>query len=173
MKRLKHLSVAATVTLCAVVGLVAQTNLDTSTQPVRDGQVLLPERPTAPDAANATTANLRPALAERPSLPPEVNARVERFKLDARAYLEQQEALKKQLQGANDKERAAIRERLRALREQWLERARELRKEFKERQAELADKLEGHRELLDSVRSSAQQQLQEAQQETRTRRGQD
>ena len=168
----KQLSVAGAVTLLTVAGVFAQTNpTDNATQPVRVGQVVVPERPTATDAA--TTSNLRPALTERPKLPPEVLDRIERFKLDSRKYIEQQEALKKRLLGADDKERAIIRARIQDLREQWLERARELRAEYRDRQQELIEKLPGHREVLESIRSSAQEQLKDAQRDTRTRRGDD
>jgi hypothetical protein len=132
---------------------VAQTNVDAATQVKRDGQVILPERPTATDAANATTATLRPSRPERPNLPPEVQARVERLKQEARAYLARQQLLKKQLQGASDKDRAAIRAQIRELQQEWSEQAKALRKEFKERQAELADKLPAYRELLDNART--------------------
>lgn len=151
------LLIAAGIGILGTGVAVAQTNVNTATQLKRDGQVIVPERPTSTDAANATTATLRPSRPERPNLPPELQARVERLKQEARAYLARQEALKKQLQGANDKERAAIRSQLRELQQQRSEQAKALRKEFKERQAELADKLPAYRELLDNVRSTTVQ----------------
>ena len=144
-------------TILATGGAVAQTNINTATSVKRDGQVIVPERPTSTDAANATTVTLRPSRPERPNLPPELQARVERLKQEARAYLARQQALKKQLQGANDKDRAALRAQIRELQQQWSEQAKALRKEFKERQAELADKLPAYRELLDNVRSTTVQ----------------
>jgi hypothetical protein len=145
----------------------AQTNVANSTpQTTRDGMVLAPEQTTANDSSVIAASDTRPSRPERPNLPPEVQSRIERFKVDARAYLARQEALKKELQGANDKERAIIREKLNELREQWLERAREMRKEYKERQAELADKLTEYRELLDKSRSTSIQDT-----GGRTRRG--
>jgi hypothetical protein len=171
MNLIKQLAAIGAATLVAAASATAQTNpVNTAGLPKRDGQVVLPEKLTAPDSANATISKLRPVRPERPNLPPEVLARIERFKLDARAYLARQEVLKKQLQGANDKERALIREQLKELRERWLERARELRKEYKERQAELADKLTEYRELLNDVRASA---LSQAAPGGRTRRGDD
>lgn len=167
----KHLTAIGGAILFVTPGVVAQTNpVLTANAPTRDGNVILPEKVTATDASAITTSNLRPDRPERISLPPEVRARIERFKQDARAYLAQQEALKKKLQGANDKERAAIREQLKELREQWLERAKEMRKEYKERQAELADKLTEYRELLNDVRSPA---LRQGTPGGRTRRGDD
>lgn len=171
MNLMKHLAALSAAILFAPAGAVAQTNpVNTANLPTRDGKVILPEKVTATDAAATTTSNLRPVRPERLNLPPEVLARIERFKQDARAYLARQEALKKQLQGANDRERAAIREQLKELREHWLERAKEMRKEYKERQAELADKLTEYRELLNDVRSTA---LQQGASGGRTRRGDD
>jgi hypothetical protein len=130
--------------------------------------VVVPERPTVTDDANLTDATLRPPRLERESLPPVVQERLDRFKTEARAYLARQQELKKKLEGANDKERAAIREQLKVIQQEWLERAKEMRKEYKDRQAELAEKLKEYRELLDSVRSTT---LRDA--GGRTRRGDD
>jgi len=123
----------------------------TTAQPVRSGQVLVPERPTVTDASAVNAANT-PA---KPALPAAVQARVDRFKLDARAYLARQEEIKKQMQGANDEERAALRDQLRVLRQQALEQARELRQQTQERAPQLEQKLQDHKELLDEIKSSA------------------
>lgn len=148
---------------------LAQTNpVDAAIQPQREGKVIVPERTTTTDDANITATTLRPPRLERGSLPPAVQERLDRFKADARAYLARQQALKKKLEGANDKERAAIREQLKVLQQEWLERAKEMRKEYKDRQAELAEKLKEYRELLDSVKSTT---LRDA--GGRTRRGDD
>jgi hypothetical protein len=149
----------------------AQTNLDATAQPKRTGQSVSPERLTVNDVS--PTSSLRPARQERTSIPPEVKERMDRFKDAARAYLQQTEELKKQLQGANDKERAILREKVRQLREEWIEKAREFRKEFKTRQRELLDKLPDYREVIDSVRNAAQEQVQQAQPGGGPHRGQD
>ena len=168
-KSIKQRAAIGALAFLVVCGAVAQTNpVDAATQPVRDGKVLLPERTTDTDAANLTTASLRPTRPERPNLPPEVQALLERYKLEARAYLNQQEALKKRLQGANDKERAVIRTQIRELQRDWSAQAKTLRKEFKDRQPELMDKLAGHRELLDDSRAKARNET-----GTRPRRGED
>jgi hypothetical protein len=91
------------------------------------------------------------------AVPPKVNDKVEQFKKDAQTYLDQQQAIKKKLQGASDTERAALREQLRILREKWLEQSRELRQLYKERRSELEDKLKDHRELFDELRNAARQ----------------
>jgi hypothetical protein len=154
MKLINYLS--ATVAILLMVSAApAQTNpFNTASQPKRSGKVVVPNRPTATDSANVSASNLRPPRVERPNLPPEVRARIERFKLDANTYLAQQQALKKQFQGANDRERAAIREQMKELQQQWVERSKEMRKEYKERQAELREKLSEYRELLDNVRGN-------------------
>jgi hypothetical protein len=157
MKLMKHLILMFVVAYTAGSAW-AQTNpVDTAAQPKREGKVLVPERSTLADSGNTAVTGLRPLRPERPNLPPEVQNLVERFKQDARAYRERQDALARQLQGANDKDRAAIRQQLEALRNQWVERSKEIRKEYKERQAELADKLTDYRELLDNVRSTTVQ----------------
>lgn len=160
MKLIEYL-VLSLAAVFATTSAQAQTNVDSTTQPVRDGQVIVPERPTSTDSSIATEVNLRPPRNERPSLPPAVLSPVERFKLEARAYIEGEQALKKKLEGSNDQDRAAIRERIKALREQWSERARELRKEFKERRDELADKMPDRQELFNSIRDNARQTLQD------------
>lgn len=165
---MKFSSVFVAVAWVAAGMALAQTNpVNTATEPQRDGKIVVPERPTVTDAANLATAEQRPPRAERAALPPEVQAQIERLRLDARAYLEQQQALKKKLEGANDKERALIREQLKELQQQWQERAKEMRREYKDRQAELAEKLKEYRELLDNVRSTT---LRDG---GRTRRGDD
>jgi hypothetical protein len=160
MKLLECLAVTVSATLLAA-SAVAQTNpVDAATEPVRDGQVIVPERPTT-DSTSPTASILRPPRTERPNLPTAVLSPVERFKIEARAYIESEQVLKKKLEGANDKDRAAIRERLKSLREQWSERARELRKEFRERRDELADKMPDRQELFNSIRDNAQRTLQD------------
>lgn len=107
-------------------------------------QVVDPDRSPTVDAW--VWANVR-----RPpgrNLSPEARQRIEGFRNAARTYLQQQEALRRRLQGATDDDRARIRAQLETLHHQWVERAREFRKEFKDRQAELIPKLEGHRSLL-------------------------
>ncbi len=170
MKASKPLWLTLAALVFGALGLDAQTNPVTVSTVSRDGQVVVPERLTSTDASLGTSS-LRPDRAERPGLSPEVLARIDRFKLDARKYLEQQQALKQKLQGANETEKAAIRQELQALRESWLESAREMRKEFKDRLPELRKELMSHSEVLDSARSSAKEQLQEMQQDSRTRRG--
>lgn len=157
MKLLKHLAMIVATTLFAAGVARAQTNVNTSAQPERKGTVVVPERPTVTDSSIALGVKQRPPRPERPNLPPEVQALIERMKQESRAYLTREQALKKQLQGANDKERAIIRQQLEALRVEWIERSKEIRKEYKERQAELADKLTEYRELLDNIRSSTRQ----------------
>ena len=147
----------------------AQTNVTPSVQPLREGQAVSPDKLTVTDSS--TDSNLRPQRAERQKYPPEVLARLEKFKQQARDYLNQEQELKKKLQGANDRERAAIRERMKQAREEWLERSREFRKEFRERQRELLEKLPDYREVLDSARAAAQQSATST--DTRPHRGED
>lgn len=172
MKLTKHLALIAAGALLGLGAAGAQTDpVNTTSQPKREGQVVVPERLTANDANVTATANVRPTRPERPGLPNAVLTPVERFKAEARAYLAREQELKKNLEGANDKDRALIRERIKALREQWAERARELRKEFKERRDELSAKMPDRQELFNSIRDNAPQTLQSDDGHTRPRRG--
>lgn len=162
-----HLVIAGGALSLALLTAAAQTNPVTSSS-VRSGSVLSPDRPTAVDANVSDTSSVRPSRPERPTLEPEVRDRLERFKLEARAYLAQQEALKKKMYGANEQERAALRQQLRVLREAWLERAREMRQEYRDEKQRLERRLPGHRELFDDLRNDANDQLKS---ETRSRRG--
>ena len=164
-------TLAGVVLWLAAIGAPAQTNVNPASQPVRDGQIVSPEKLTATDLS--PTSNLRPPRDERQKLPPAVLERIERFKRDARAYLEKQEALKKQAQGANDRERDAVRQRIKLLRDEWLERAREFRKEFHDRQQELKAKLPDYSEVLDSVRAAARESAAQTQKGARPHRGED
>ena len=171
MKLLSYLSVMAAGAILAVGAAVAQTNPTTGTaaQTVRDGTVVTAAEVSNTDAT--PTSSLRPNRPERRKLPPEVLTRLQQFETDRKKYLAEQQALKKQLVGANDEERAALQERLKLLRDHWRELSLERRKEYKERQQELADKLPEYRELIDSLPSTPQQQARDAKDEIETRRG--
>src|SRR5215510_9189573 len=123
MKWNRPMSLVSVAACLIALSAAGQTNVNSTSQPVRSGQVVAPEKLTVTDANQAS--NLRPPRPERQNLPPEVQERLNRFRGAAREYLEKREALKKQLQGANDKERAAIRDSMKQLREQWLDQARE------------------------------------------------
>jgi len=151
-------ALAGVVVWLVATGATAQTNINSASQPDRDGQAVSPEKLTATDVS--TTSNLRPPRDERKKLPPAVLTRIELFKRDARAYLEKREALKKQLEGSNDRERDAARQKIKQLREEWLERAREFRKEFRDRQQELKVKMPDYSEVLDSVNAARQSAIQ-------------
>ena len=171
MKWMKQLSLVAAVMCLSAVAALAQTNVTSATQPSRDGTAVLPEKLTTTD--DSTMSNLRPTRTERQKLPPEVLARIERFKREARIYLTKQEDLKKKLQGVNDTERAEVRDKLKLLRDQWLDQAREFRKELRERQRELVDKLPDYREVIESARNAAAQQALQTQKDARPHRGED
>jgi hypothetical protein len=137
--------------------------------PARDrlGRVVVPERPTAIDAPTV----LRPTLDDRPDLTPEVKARIEAFRRDARAYLEKQQALTRELLGANDEQRASIREKLEEVRQQWLERSRQMAEEFRDRREDLIRKMPERQEIIDNTREAVREQMRDARGEIRKRRG--
>jgi len=171
MNLTQQTSLAGVLIWLAASGALAQTNVTSTSQPTREGQTVSPDKLTVTDVS--TTSNLRPTRTERQKLPPEVLDRLEKFKQSARDYLNKQEDLKKQLQGANDKERAAIREKIKQLREHWLEQAREFRKEFRDRQEDLRRKIPEYGPLLDSVRAAAKESATQSQTDTRPHRGED
>ncbi len=153
----------------------AATNVVSPTATAPIGRVILPssDQLSTVDSVDPLAVNRRLQLTERNALSQEVLDRIARFKKDAQKYLEQQEALRRQLLGATDAERARIRAKIQELRQQWLERARELRQEFKDRQIELRDKLPGHREVLEGAREAAREQLKDKVRDTKSRGGQD
>src|SRR5262245_52519374 len=102
MNRTKRLWIIGAASLLALPIAYAQTNINSTSQPIRNGTEVVPEKLTTTDAT--TSSNLRPNRPERPKLPPEVLERIEKFKKEARNYLDKQEVLKKQMDGANDKE---------------------------------------------------------------------
>ena len=144
----------AAVALCLWIGaasVLAQTNI-TPAAGTRVGKIVVPDAPANSDAITSVT---RPTVAERPSLPPEVLERIQKFRKDAQAYLDQEQAIKKRLQGANDQERARLREDLRLMRQKLLEQQRQLREEFRDRITELRSKLQDRSEMLDALKDSA------------------
>jgi hypothetical protein len=174
--RVIMLGVQAIWLLGVASGSLAQTSNNPTPSAVSvGGRVIVPA---VTPADPLTSANVRPTRPERRLLPAEVQLRIDRFKADARTYLQQQEALRRRYQGASADERAAIRAQLEVLRQEWLKRAKELRKDFDERRQELLDKLPGHKELLlegskadlhDQLRTQAKDQ----QSDVRNRRGTD
>jgi len=147
---------AATAAIWLGLALVcgsAQTNPTVAAEGTRIGKVVVP-MPEAPPPSDSITPVNRPKVPERVDLPPEVIAKMKKFERDRQAYLDREQALKKQLQGANDKDRAAVRAQLRLLREQWLERSRQSREEFRDRAREIKEKLADHREVIDSAQGS-------------------
>src|SRR6185436_13450393 len=126
----------------------AQTNI-TPAAGTRVGKIVVPD---APANSDAITTVIPPNVTERPSLPPEVLERIQKFRKDAQAYLDQEQAIKKRLQGANDQERARLREDLRLMRQKLLEQQRQLREEFRDRIIELRAKLQDRSEMLDALK---------------------
>jgi len=134
----------------------AQTTSAPPTTTARNGQVVQLDQP-PPAQDNVFSGNPMGFTSDgnkNVNLSPAVQDRIERFKQDAKLYMEKQEALKKQLQGANDTDRARIREQLRALRQEWLDRAREIRSDTKARIRELPS---SYNELKNSLQKQEPQ----------------
>jgi len=143
--------IVAVVLWLGLAGALAQTNI-TPSAGTRTGKILVPD---APANSDAITTVVRPTVTERPSLPPEVVARIQKFRKDAQAYLDKEQAIKKRVQGANDQDRAKLREELRVMRQKLLEQQRQLREEFRDRLDELRTKFPDRRELFDSLKEAA------------------
>jgi hypothetical protein len=130
---------------------LAQTNI-TPSAGTRVGKIVVPDAPANSDAISPV---VRPATTDRPTLSPEVQARIQKFRKDAQAYLDREQAIKKRLQGANDQDRQKLREELRLMREKLLEQQRQLREEFRDRLSELRSKLQDRSELFDNLKDAA------------------
>ncbi len=144
-------------------GAWAQTNLP-STQPVDstkntvEGRVVTPVKSTDLDPTAVGTDLVRPVRPERQELSPAVKAGLDRFDKYLRAYLEQEEALRKKLLAATDEERAKVREKMEELRKRWWEKTIERREQMEERVRELRPKLtEDYNEVLRSTLKDARQ----------------
>jgi len=150
MKTIQHPS--SVLLLCLWIGLAqgfAQTNPTPTLNDTRSGKVVA--APDPPLASDSLTPVVRPKIQERPDLTPEVQDRLQRFRREAKAYLDKEQELKKRLQGANDQERARLRAQLEELRQKNLERVRELREELRTRGDELRDKLRDHADVINSA----------------------
>jgi hypothetical protein len=146
----KYLTHLAASLLCSWLGISAFAQTSTVANVTRVGTVVSPDAP----SSDSITVVARPKVPERQELSPEVQEKILRFKRDAQAYLDREQALEKQLHGANDQERARVRAEMKALREQWLERSRRSREELRERAREIKEKLADHREVIDSAQDS-------------------
>jgi hypothetical protein len=137
-------------------GLTAWAQTGTFSPRNRDrvGRVFTPDKTSG--SLDAPSVATRPVRPEQNPLPPEFDRRIQVFREQARRYIAEQEALRKQLAGATtDAERDRIRALLQQRRNDWLERARAVREEVKVRQEELRGRLRGHGELFDDVKDAA------------------
>ena len=72
---------------CSVAGVVrAQTNVDNSGEAQRKGTAVLPERLTVTDSSIVLGVKPRPARPERPNLPPEVQALIDKMKQEEQEH---------------------------------------------------------------------------------------
>jgi Skp family chaperone for outer membrane proteins len=140
----------------------------TTREGTRSGRVIVPEKP-AVSLINPELNAVRPVRSEFNALDPLTKDRIASFERAREAFLAKIAELEKQARGANDQERAQIRERINELRRELLERARAIREEASERKRELLERLPKHREVLDEARDKAREQLNS----TRKRRGED
>lgn len=112
-----------------------------------EGRILQPAQPSSSPLTPAVSAS-RPDRNER-ALPPEVKEKLKQFEAAREAFINRQEQLRRQMDGAaGDKEREAIRQRIKESLDQWRDQARQFRDEARERVKELQRELPSLREAL-------------------------
>ncbi|HWN95535.1 MAG TPA: hypothetical protein VNT99_10915 [Methylomirabilota bacterium] len=114
-----------------------------------DGRILQPQSPSSP-AVNAAVQP-RTDRVER-TLPPEIKEKVRQFEKAREAFINREENLRRQLDGAaTDRDRNSIRQHIKENLDQWREQARQFRDEARERARELQRDLPNHREALEET----------------------
>ena len=91
----------------------------------------------------------------RPVLPDDVKALIQKFDSERDTFLKAQEDLRKQMKDASKDKRDDLREQLRTNREKWLEEQKQLREDIRDRLKELTDKLPSHRDAIDDAKEGA------------------
>jgi len=120
-----------------------------------DVQPFITQRPVViprPGAPDPLSAHGRP---ERPRLPDNVKALVDKFQQDREGFLDQQKQLAKQLKEATDEQRAAIRDQMRENLEKWREAQKELRAELQNRIAEMKSELQDRGRVIGSAKDGS------------------
>jgi hypothetical protein len=157
MNAIKYLAAMMAIGFLVITVRAQDPNSTSANTQDRVGRVITADPP-ANTSVNGV-GPITPLVAERNSVSPEVKNRLQDFRRQADAYVQQQEDLRKQLLGAaTDAERERIRQQLRTVREQWLEIQRQVREDTKERAAELIQQMPNRRELL---REAAQEKAAE------------
>ena len=91
----------------------------------------------------------------RPVLPDDVKALIQKFDSERDTFLKAQEDLRKQMKDASKDKRDDLREQLRTNREKWLEEQKQLREDIRDRLKELTEKLPSHRDAIDDAKEGA------------------
>jgi len=153
MNMFRKIAAACLLLLGAVASGSAQTSSisPTTIQRSTDGRILQPDKSSSP---TVTAVQPRPDRTER-ALPPEIKDKLKQFEAAREAFINRQEQLRKQMDGATtDKERDAVRQRIKESLDQWREQARQFRDEAKERLKELQRELPSLREPLQESRGT-------------------
>jgi exonuclease VII large subunit len=90
-------------------------------------------------------------LPERPALPADLKALIEKFNAARETYLTDQKALFEQLRTAAEADRAAIREKIQANREEFLTATKTLREDIRTQMQNLRDQLPTRKEVIDNA----------------------
>jgi gas vesicle protein len=145
--------IASTCVLLGAVTMVSAQTGSLSTVTVQrntDGRIIQPDKTTSP---TITDGQPRPDLSQR-ALPPEIKDKVRQFETAREAFIRRQELLRKEMQGATtDKERDAIRQRIKDSLDEWREQAKQFREEAIDRMKEVQRELPGLRPALEEGRT--------------------
>jgi gas vesicle protein len=128
--------------------------LDPLLQPlplIADRPVVIPPL-TTPGEANLPVAPERPASPDRPSPPQSVKDLVKDFQAARQNFLSSQQELLRQLKGATQEQRAAIREQLKDNLNEWREAQKIHLQELREQARDLIDTVPAIRDVVDSGR---------------------
>jgi hypothetical protein len=91
----------------------------------------------------------------RPVLPDDVKALIQKFDSERDTFLKAQEDLRKQMKDASKDKRDDLREQLRTNREKWLDEQKQLREDIRDRLKELKDTLPSHHDAIDDAKEGA------------------
>jgi len=137
------------------------------TAPDRTGRVVVSDQQAKTEGASVSAL---PDRLERQRLPTEIKDRLRRFELARDRYVKEEQELIKRLRGAaTDDERERIRAQLDKQRQALLERAKTLREDVSKRLEDIRGRLRPMSEVLDDARQNAR----DAANPARKRRGQD
>lgn len=117
------------------------------------GLVIVPGGPQVPPQKPGTGAPERPPSVGKPTIPAgDLQDLVKRFQLQRRAFLEEQQELRKQLKQGTAAERAAIREQIRERFAEWRDSQRQHVQEVREAAKDIKNNVPSVSDIVDSAK---------------------